>query len=100
MNQSKPQAIASSEALFRFRIACKVLTRVARGEVQAQVVACVSKISHAQLDGCLLKVSARTLYRWLAAYQRGGLATLEPAGAGLRGTPGCAGDIFAPGKGI
>ena len=70
----------SAEALFRFRVVSEVLTEVMRGQVRGWAVKCVASRSHAELDGGERKVSARTLYRWVAAYERGGLSALEPAG--------------------
>lgn len=35
--------------------------------------------AHAAIDGSEREVSKRTLYRWLAAYERGGLSAIEPA---------------------
>lgn len=69
----------SSEALFRFRVVSEVLTEVTRGRLRARAVSLVAARPHAALDGSEREVSKRTLYRWLAAYQRGGLSALEPA---------------------
>src|SRR5690606_11463376 len=39
----------------------------------------VASRPHTELDGSARKISARTLYRWVAAYERAGLSALEPA---------------------
>lgn len=70
---------ASAEALFRFRVVSEVLTRVTRGEAHSRAVRLVASRTHGRLDGSERAVSARTLYRWLAAYERGGFSALEPA---------------------
>jgi putative transposase len=71
----------SAEALFRFRVVSEVLTEATRGQKRGfgWAVNVVASRSHAELNGCSRKVSARTLYRWVAAYERGGLPALEPA---------------------
>ncbi len=69
----------SAEALFRFRVVSEVLTEVVRRSTRARAVSLVASRTHAALDGSQRKVSKRTLYRWLAAYERAGLGALEPA---------------------
>ena len=70
---------ASAEGLFRFRVVSEALTEVTRGRTRCQAVDLVASRSHACLGGGERKVSTRTLYRWLAAYERGGFGALEPA---------------------
>lgn len=69
----------SAETLFRFRVVSEVLTEVQRGQRRARAIVLVASRAHAALDGSPREVSRRTLYRWLAAYERSGLAALEPA---------------------
>ena len=71
----------SAEALFRFRVVSEVLTEAMRGQERGfgWAVKTVASRSHTELDGTPRQVSARTLYRWVAAYERGGLAALTPA---------------------
>lgn len=76
---SSARSDVSAEALFRFRVVSEVLTEVMRGQVRARAVSLVASRMHAALDGSELEISKRTLYRWLAAYERAGLAALEPA---------------------
>lgn len=76
---SSARSDVSAEALFRFRVVSEVLTEVMRGQLRARAVSLVASRTHAALDGSEIEVSKRTLYRWLAAYERAGLAALEPA---------------------
>lgn len=69
----------SEEALFRFQVVSQVLSRLLAGHPRALAVGAVAGQPHATVTGSLRSVSRRTLYRWLAAYQRGGLACIEPA---------------------
>lgn len=71
----------STELLFRYRLVAHVLARVLFGVVRADAVAEITgdAIEHVELrSGRVRTVSARTLYRWLAAYDARGLAGLEP----------------------
>lgn len=68
----------SDEALFRFRVVSDVLSREMRGQVRADVVPAVAALEHPMLLGGAHRVSTRTLYRWLAAYEESGLAGLAP----------------------
>ncbi len=69
---------ASPEALFRFQIVSAVLAAIAREEPQPEAVAMVASQSHLTLSGGLMPTSARSIYRWLAAYRERGMAGLEP----------------------
>lgn len=77
MTMYKSHNASSSEALFRFRVVSEVLAEVMRGQSRARAVRLVASRQHCRLDSTVCRVSARTLYRWLAAYERGGLITLE-----------------------
>jgi len=79
MKRRFPKNEVSTEALFRFRVVSELLVEMTRGQRRARAVALVASRAHAALDGSLREVSPRTLYRWLAAYERSGLAALEPA---------------------
>lgn len=70
--------VPSVEALLRFRIVSEVLTEVMRAKPRGQAVRDVASRQHSEFDGTERWVSARTLYRWVGAYERGGLAALEP----------------------
>lgn len=75
----KPSSLPSDQALFRFSVVSQVLSRVLRGELCAQAIADVADQHHVTHDGRARKVSARTLYRWLAAYGERDIGELEPA---------------------
>jgi putative transposase len=81
MKRAAAPSDVSAEALFRFRVVSEVLTEVMRGHKRGfgWAVKAVASRPHTELDGSSRKVSARTLYRWVAAYERGGLSALEPA---------------------
>lgn len=78
--KSDPEALvmASTEALFRFQTVSKVLARQLTGEARARAVSAVAAEPLLTVAGKLRKVSPRTLYRWLAAYEVRGLEGLEP----------------------
>ncbi len=69
----------SLAALSRYQVVCQVRASVLVGQTLAQSVREVSAGVHELVDGECKKVSARTLYRWLRAYDAGGLTALEPA---------------------
>ena len=69
----------SGQALWRYLVVSQVLAREEGGQVRADAVAAVAEQSHKRLDGRgSRKRSRATLYRWLAAYEAGGAAALEP----------------------
>lgn len=73
-----PVAI-STEALFRYGLVAQVLARVALGEVRALVIVEAAEVTYvAPGSGRTRAVGGRTLYRWLAAFARAGIAALEP----------------------
>ena len=67
----------SSEALFRFSVLSRVFVRMRAGEERAAAVRAVASCEHVFFDGKARRVSARTLYRWLAAHSAAGIASLE-----------------------
>jgi transposase InsO family protein len=69
----------SGEALFRFAVLSQVLAKTGQGEDRADAVAAVAALKHADTSGSKRKVSDRSIYRWLSAYEKGGIAGLEPA---------------------
>jgi len=74
----KALILASEEALFRWQMVSAVLGRELGGQKRAKAVAVVCAEGHLTPSGTLRTVSPRTLYRWLAAFQKEGLAGLEP----------------------
>lgn len=70
----------SFEALFRFRVIGEVETEQMRGLSRARALEKVASREHLTLDGRRRTVSARSLYRWLARYEKADrdLRALEP----------------------
>lgn len=68
----------SSEALFRFVIVSEALARIAAGEPRGDVVGTIAARRHTSFDGAVRRISARSLYRWLAAFSASGFDGLEP----------------------
>lgn len=67
------------EALFRYQVVSQVLVRQGCGLSRASAVAEVSAAVQLTLEGAWRQVSARTLYRWVAAFEKGGYPALSPA---------------------
>jgi transposase InsO family protein len=75
------------EALFRYQVISRVRALELGGAVRAEAVGEVAGGEHFASAGVLRKVSTRTLYRWLAAYNEGGsFESLEPAARERTGT--------------
>ena len=68
----------TSRALFRFSIVSQVIARMHRGEQRAQAVHTVAAQRHEHFDGAPRRVSPRSIYRWLEAYEKLGTSGLEP----------------------
>jgi len=68
----------SVEALFRFQVVSHVVASMRSGIRRANAVRAAAAQSWLQLSGGLRAVGKRTIYRWLAAYETGGLVALEP----------------------
>lgn len=71
-----PLSDEDSHTLFRFHVVSAVLAREALGEVRAEAVVAVAREPHLDVDNTLRRVSVRSLYRWLAAFERQGVAGL------------------------
>jgi transposase InsO family protein len=69
----------SDDALFRYQVLSQVLVREQTGEPRSAAIAGVAAGEHITADRKLRKVSQRSIYRWLAAYQSQGFAGLLPA---------------------
>jgi putative transposase len=69
----------SAAALFRYQVVCQVRTNVLAGHPLARAVREASARVHEELDGERRRISTRTLYRWLRAYETAGVGALEPA---------------------
>jgi transposase InsO family protein len=68
----------SDDALFRYQVLSQVLVREHNGEPRSQAIAAVAAIEHITAERKLRKVSQRSIYRWLAAYESQGFAGLLP----------------------
>lgn len=68
----------SSETLFRFRIVSAVDALHTLGHGKTAAVRRIASTAHTRPDGPPRKVSESTIWRWLRAYDRDGLAGLEP----------------------
>lgn len=69
----------SDDALFRYQVLSQVLVREYSGEPRSQAIAAVAAVEHISAERKLRKVSQRSIYRWLAAYESQGFAGLVPA---------------------
>lgn len=68
----------SSEGLFRFQAVSRVLAWISRGHSRTRAVQDVAAEQHFTLAGHPRLVSARTLLRWLAAFEKNGAQGLDP----------------------
>lgn len=66
------------EALFRFLLVSRVRAMVSAGQPVTETVRQVAGEVHPTLDGRSRTVGVRTLFRWLAAFEAGGLPGLVP----------------------
>ena len=78
-NNEPPLNEPSGQALFRYQVLSQVLIREQTGEPRPQAIRAVAASQHATTDGQVRKVSKRSLYRWLAAFEAQGFAGLLPA---------------------
>lgn len=69
----------SPEALFRYQVISKVLLEQTRGRKRSKAVRIAAENEHMLPDGTLRKVSKRSIYRWLEAYEMSGFSGLLPA---------------------
>ncbi len=67
------------EALFRYALVAELRALCVRGMSRAGAVRQLAAQVHVTLEGEPRQVSARTLYRWLAAFDQCGVGALEPA---------------------
>lgn len=72
-----PTGPLSPAALLRYQVVSLVRARLLGGQPRAQAVEEVAAMEHASLSGELVRFSSRTVYRWLAAYEREGVRGLE-----------------------
>ena len=74
---SNPNSAASNEALLRFSVVSLIYGRIGSGESRAQAIAAIAARVHGLPGTKPVRVSARTLHRWLAAWERDGLSGLD-----------------------
>lgn len=70
----------SPAALFRYQVVCQVLAKEYRGYKRSKAIKSTCSVEHPSPDGEPRAVKARTLYRWLSAFELRGIAGLEPKG--------------------
>lgn len=69
----------SDDALFRYQVLSQVLVREQNGQPRSEAIAAVAAVEHITADRKLRKVSQRSIYRWLAAFESQGFTGLLPA---------------------
>jgi transposase len=69
---------ASFEALFRYQVVCVVKNYLFQGEELSAAVHRTAAMAHYLFNGDVRHVSARTTYRWYAAFKAEGIRGLEP----------------------
>jgi putative transposase len=84
--KDEPLKPPNPKMLFRHTLVSQVLNRVYRGQARPEAIEAVAGQRHVDFDGKACSVSARTLYRWLAAFERGGAEALTP-------NPRCGGPV-------
>ena len=75
MNKKLPQQL-DSDTLFRYQVVSTVLSKELLGWNRAQSVRFCRDIPHHHVKGGMRRVSERSIYRWLGAYEKEGLAGL------------------------
>lgn len=79
MIDARPIAHAPSQtALFRYSVLAQLHALVLAGETQGRAARIVVSRDQVHPDRLLVRVKLRTLRRWRAAYEKGGLVALEP----------------------
>lgn len=89
MSRDLPRPL-STAALLRYQVVSLVRARLLAGVDRASAVAEVAAMDHATPRGELRRVSARSVYRWLALHVEGGTPALEERAR----TPGAASRVL------
>ena len=74
----KPPVNLSPEALLRHQVMSEVSGRVLGGQKTRKAVEEVKQLPHYNPDGSIRELSERTVFRWLKAFRKEGVAGLEP----------------------
>lgn len=74
-----PPAEPSDEALFRYQVLSQIFVRENNGEPRSKAVKAVAALEHLAVDKKLRKISPRSIYRWLSAFEAHGFTGLVPA---------------------
>lgn len=72
-----PTGHPSQEALYRFRVVSDVLARELRGQRRHEAISAVASEPPLVLSGASRSSGPRTIYRWLAAFEKDQIAGLE-----------------------
>lgn len=75
---TQPSNKPSSVALFRYQIVSSVLTRERQGEPRPIAIKTISSMVHPTTEGQIKKVSRRSIYSWLKAFETQGFDGLLP----------------------
>ena len=68
----------SSEVLYRFQVVSQIISSTQGGNKLVDAVRMVNSAKFLDAKGNWRRTSIRTLYRWYAAYNGGGVAALKP----------------------
>jgi putative transposase len=77
-------------ALARWAVICEATDERLTPAERGRLVSDLARRAHRDADGRAVRVTSRTIYRWLAAWRRGGFDALKPArrrDAGVARTP-------------
>ena len=76
--KEKPLKPPNIESLFRYSVLSEIIACALEGHVCPDVIERIAAQQHVDLNGAMRKISSRTLYRWHAAFEEGGIEALEP----------------------
>lgn len=74
-------------ALARWAVICEAVDEQLTPAVRGRLVSELARRVHRDVDGAQMRVTTRTIYRWLAAWRAGGFEALKPARRRDAGTP-------------
>lgn len=76
---NKPLHKPDTDALFRYQVVSTILAQEQMGQLRPQAIQIVADMILTTPDNTTKKVSTRTLYRWLAAFEAHGFEGLQSA---------------------